>query len=56
MVANATTNYDLVTSVTFYWSGPFTEDEMVDESRLNMIDIDEDGSDGFISYYPRLDE
>jgi len=56
MVATATTDYDLVTSVTFYWSGPFSEDETPDESRLKMTYMDNDGSDGFVSYYPGLDE
>jgi hypothetical protein len=56
MIANATTDYDLINTVTFYWSGPFTEDETPDESRLQLIDIDAEGSDGFISYYPGLSE
>jgi hypothetical protein len=54
--AIATTNYDLVTTVTFYWSGPFADEGTADESRLKMIDVDDDGSDGFTSYYPGLDE
>jgi hypothetical protein len=55
MVAVATTDYDLVTTVTFYWSGPFTEAETPDGSRLRLIEVDADGSDGFISYYPGRD-
>jgi hypothetical protein len=54
MIATATTDYDLINTVTFYWSGPFTEDETPDESRLKLIDVDTDGSDGFVSYYPGL--
>jgi len=56
MMANATTDYDLINTVTFYWSGPFTDEETPDASRPKMVDVDADGSDGFISCYPGPDE
>jgi len=56
MKATATTDYDLVTSVTFYWSGPFGEGEVTDDSRPKLTYTDSDGSDGFVSYYPGLDQ